>query len=105
MVVEKVLCSLNIEKFTNQWKKFLSTAQCPCTPVLYQHLVDLFFKRMLNEEFDVTPEKQTVELRDLTETEANIIRYVAGYICCHFQKNMNVENHLLKKPNNIYGEI
>ena len=27
-----------------------------------------FFKRMLNEEFDVTPEEETVELRELTKT-------------------------------------
>ena len=85
------------EKFTNQWKTFLSTAQCLCTPMLYQHLVDLFFKRMLNEEFDVTPEEQTVELRELTETEANIIRYVAGYICRHLQRKLEHENHPLKK--------
>ena len=85
------------EKFTNQWKTFFSTAQCLCTPVLYQHLVDLFFKRMLNEEFDVTPEEQTVELRELTETEANIIRYVAGYICRHLQRKLERENHPLKK--------
>ena len=47
--------------------------------------------------FNVTPEEQTVELRELTETEANIIRYVAGYICYHLQRKFEHENHPLKK--------
>ena len=47
------------KKFTNQWKTFLCTAKCSCTPVLYQHLVDLFLKRMFNE-VDATPEEQTM---------------------------------------------
>ena len=33
------------EKFINHWKVFLSNAQWSYTPVLYQHLVDLLFKR------------------------------------------------------------
>ena len=45
----------------------------------------------------MTPEEQTVELRELTETEANIIRYVAGYICRHLQRKFEHENHPLKK--------
>ena len=74
--------------------------------MLYQHLVDLFFKRMLNEQFDVIHEEQTVELRELTETEGNIIRYVAGYICRHLQGKLERENHPLKKTKfNIYGKI
>ena len=53
---------------------------------------------MLYEEFDVTPEQQTVELMELTETEANIIRYVAGYICRHLQRKFEP---LEKIPSNL----
>ena len=47
--------------------------------MLYQHLVDLFFKRMLYEEFDVIPEEQIVELRELTETEGKY-HSVCGWV-------------------------
>ena len=52
---------------------------------------------MLNEELEVTPDEQTIESREVTETEANIIQYVAEYICRHLRRKFEHENHPLKE--------
>ena len=68
--------------FVKQWTDFLSTIDITVQPVLFQHLTDEIFKRLVQDYFKMQHlEQETVEVT--TNEENNVIRYIAGYVCRH----------------------
>ena len=65
-------------------------------PTLYQHLTDIIFKRQLHNYLKVLHVEQTDETH-ITETEGNILRYIAGYICRQLRIKLERNSHKLKE--------
>ena len=85
------------ETFTNRWTVFLCKANSPCgTKVLYQHLTDLMFKSLLKSTYSLA-DRTFQPPSPLTINEANALRYVAGYVCCHLRKIIEASAHPLKE--------
>ena len=80
------------ETFTNRLTVFLHAANSPVgTPVLYQHLTDIIFKELLHAKYSVsTSAIDDNNTAPLTNDEANVIRYMAGYMCRHLRKKIEV---------------
>jgi len=69
-------------KFVTQRNNFLSGVDAPVQPVLYQHLTDEIFKTLIEDYFKIQYlEQESIEVP--TNDDNNVIRYIAGYVCCH----------------------
>ena len=88
------------ETFTNRWTVFLHAANSPVgTPILYQYLTDIILKELLYERYSVSTSVIADEKNatPLTKDEQNVIRYVAGYMCCHLRKKIEASSHSFKE--------
>ena len=65
--------------------------------MLYQHLTDIIFKELLREKYSVSVNDSERAGPVITMDEANILRYVAGYVCHHLRKKIEASNHPLKE--------
>ena len=83
-------------KFVTQWNDFLSFVDAPVQPVLYQHLTDENFKTLVEDYFKIQYLKQE-SIGVPNNDDNNVICYIAGYVCRHLRKNLEKENHELKK--------
>jgi len=73
----------------------LPTTTPPVEPVLYQHLIDIVFKCLINKHFEIVYLDQ--EPAEINVNERNVLRYVAGYICRKLRTKIERENHELKE--------
>jgi len=74
----------------------MNIANIAIEPTLYQHLTDIIFKRQLHNYLKVLYAEQT-DKAHIMETEGNIIRYIAGYICRQLRTKIERTNHKLKE--------
>ena len=66
--------------------------------MLYQHLTDIIFKELLRVKYSVLANDCDSERPGpLTVNEVNVLRYVAGYVCCHLRKKIEASSHPLKE--------
>ena len=73
---------------------FLKAAEVSTTPILFQHLTDLIFRAVLVQQSN--PSIQDAMLA-VTSTEANALRYAAGFVCRHLRNKLEKGNHPLKE--------
>ena len=74
--------------FRLKWEEFLTTAEQPNEPLLYQHITDIMFESAVKEVVaseEVTDETEYVEA--FTFEEENAVRYVGGFVIHSLQKN------------------
>ena len=91
------------ETFSNRWTTFLCGANSPIgAPVLYQHLTDIIFKELLREKYSVSANDSERAGPVITLDEANVLRYVAGYVCRHLRKKIEASNRPLKEDMVLY---
>lgn len=84
--------------FVDKWEKFLKSVPCAATPVMYQHVVDLIFEKLVYAKFQVSSsESDPTDIEPITENEANALRYAAGYVCRHLRRKLENGNHHLKE--------
>ena len=84
--------------FISQWTNFLEPVTEQVKPVLYQHLTDLVFRKLLNDHFQVLHLQQDQQVSaELTEAENGALRYVAGYICRQLRRKLERESHEFKE--------
>ena len=69
----------------------MKIANIAIDPTLYQHLTEIIFKRQLHNYIKVLDAEQTDEAH-ITETEGNILRYIAGYICRQLRTKVERSN-------------
>ena len=67
------------EIFIMRWKKFLEAAEASTIPIFFQHVTDVIFKSMIHTCYK-NPSEAAVTA-PISPTEANALRYAAGYIC------------------------
>ena len=70
------------KRFIKKWTDLINIVNIAIKPPLYQHLTDIIFKGQLQNYFKILhSEQQNNEPMHVTQTEKNILRYIAGYIC------------------------
>jgi len=84
------------QSFVDQWTQFLKTADVPVKPVLFQHLTDVLFRKLLNDHFQIHHVDVLTDT-ELTNKERGVLRYVAGYICRHLRQKLEREGHEFKE--------
>ena len=84
------------ERYIGQWVSFLDNVGASTTPILYQHITDIVFRAIMKLKYNVnsTDEANTPAI---TESEANALRYVAGYVCRQVRKKLAAGSHPLKE--------
>ena len=75
--------------FFHLWSEFLATATGSLPePSFFQEASDRFFRDLVMEVYPL-PEAPDVNVeQEITYTEANVVRYIAGYICHKIYKNI-----------------
>jgi len=65
------------------------------TPILYQRLTDILFRKLLNHQCTVASKNTSVPSA-ITEREKNSIRYTAGFVCRKLRKKIKRSAHKYK---------
>ena len=75
--------------FFHLWSEFLATATGSLPePYFFQEASDRLFRDLVTEVYPL-PEAPAVNVeQEITYTEANVVRYIAGYICHKIYKNI-----------------
>ena len=68
------------DEFVTRWKTFLRASELSETPVFYQHVTDLVFRALL-KQYCARATAGARESISISPTEANALRYAAGYVC------------------------
>ena len=66
--------------FVQNWKTFLHVAGLSETPTFYQHVTDLVFRALIKLHC-ARPAAEDGESFPMSTTEANALRFAAGYVC------------------------
>jgi len=77
--VEELFCATVIREVYNSMGKLLKFANLMPTPILYQHLIEVLFWKLLDDQCTATSQSTSVS-SEITEHEGNAIRYAAGYV-------------------------
>ncbi len=78
--------------FTKKWVDFVSLSTSE--PVFYQYVTDVVFKELIQARFPVVSHQRSVTI---TNKEANVIRYAAGYTLRTLRKKIERGSHPLKE--------
>lgn len=94
-------CPLNREKmwravfhlrssatFISRWQNLLQMASATSTPILYQHITDLIFRKLICEHYESTSTHESSTSSHVTDNEMNALRYAAGYIVRNVTKKI-----------------
>ena len=73
----------------------LSTSK-PASPVFYQYVTDVMFKELIQAHFPVVSRPATQRSVTITNEEANVIRYAAGYTLRTVREKVEKGSHPLK---------
>lgn len=81
--------------FTDKWVQFLTAVvRSNACPTFYQYVTDCVFQAMIKQVFKISAEEKThdqeveCDYGEIADEEANVIRYVSGYICHSLKKNL-----------------
>ena len=85
-------------KFTTSWRDFLKKVECVPVPSFYQEVTDLLFEDILKSQYPLPTDYTPLVAEDITYEDANVVRYVAGYV---YRK---VNAKIAKKPNKLHLE-
>ena len=66
--------------FITRWIALCERASALITPILYQHLTDLIFRKLVKEKYGIKEQVNSVDSSELSYNEANVVRYAAGYV-------------------------
>ena len=83
--------------FIARWTSLCESAQALPTPILYQHLTDLIFRRLICEKYKIPDRRSATNETNITYNEANVLRYAAGYVVRQTVKKIKKMNHKSEK--------
>ena len=82
--------------FKRNWTQFIHTStQQPADPSFYQHVSDVVFDELIKQKFPL--QKKAKIQTAITNEEANVIRYAAGYTLRTVKKKLGTSAHRLKE--------
>ena len=65
----------------NQWTMFIKATSISVKPVVFQHLTDVAFRKLLDDHFKIqyldVADREDIDMR---KSERGVLRYIAGYI-------------------------
>lgn len=85
------------KEFVNLWTEFLKHADLEPSPVFYQRLTDIVFRKVMQDHFTYSDCSRTDEVAPISDQEGNALRYAAGYVCRHLRKKIERGSHELKE--------
>ena len=83
--------------FTSRWIALCEKASALPTPVLYQHLTDMIFRKLVREKYQISDQTRSADPPEMSYNEANVVRYAAGYVIRHVSKKIKKKNHPSEK--------
>ena len=81
--------------FSSMWRTFLHQAGITPTPILYQHLTDWIFRKLIQNHFSYSSTSQSATPGTSID-EGNALRYAAGYVVRHVMKKIWASNPVHK---------
>ena len=86
------------DNFIDDWVSFLGSANVTATPILYQHISDVIFRKHINDRNTVSTTDTKLDAAPvITQCEGNVLRYAAGYVCRHLRKKIERSKHELRE--------
>jgi len=96
--VEKIFFLRSSDNFIDDWVSFLGSANVTATPILYQHISDVIFRKHINDRNTVSATDTKLDAAPvITQREGNALRYAAGYVCRHLRKKIERSKHKLRE--------
>ena len=84
--------------FNKRWTQFIQTStQQPVDPSFYQHVSDIVFDELIKQKFPLQKKPNMPKDTAISNEEANVIRYAAGYTLRTVKKKVGTSAHRLKK--------
>ena len=82
--------------FQSLWKDFVHKhLSVSAQPLMYQYITEKIFQEMIEITFR-THKAASSTAEEFTYEEANVLRYVAGYVCFKIRKNILSSSHPMK---------
>ena len=69
------------DEFTTTWLGFLRQVKCNPVATFYQEVTDIVFEHLLKSVYPLEMDNITLDTEDITYEDANVVRYMAGYVC------------------------
>ena len=84
--------------FKRKWTQFIQTStQQPADPSFYQHVCDIVFDELIKQKFPLQKKPNRPKDTAISNEEANVIRYAAGYTLRTVKKKLKTSVHRLKE--------
>ena len=84
--------------FKRNWTQFIQTStQQPADPSFYQHVSDILFDELIKQKFPLQKKENIPKDTAITNEEANVICYAAGYTLRTVKKKLGTSVHRLKE--------
>ena len=78
-------------------KFVLTCGKVSASPAFYQYATDIVFKELIQIYFPVASQPIAQKSTTITNTEANVIRYAAGYTLRTLRRKIEASSHPLKE--------
>jgi len=80
--------------FVSRWTTFIKATGTTVKPVVFQHLTDVIFRKLLDDRLKIQYVNGTDdEDTEMRKSERGVLRYISGYICRHLRKKIERESH------------
>ena len=82
------------QSFRDMWSTFLMrTLSVDACPIFYRYITDTFFRLMIKEQLKLTKEESCSGEQSLTYNKKNALRFAAGFVIRHLQKQIKRSAH------------
>lgn len=81
------------EGFIAHWKELIGKVTSePAEPTFFQDVTDRLFKTMVTRAFPLKESaSSSTDTQNITYEDANVVRYIAGYVCRKVQTKIDLE--------------
>ena len=69
------------DEYITTWVVFLRQIKCNPVPTFYQEVTDILFEHILKSLYPLEMDTIPLDTEEITFEDANVVRYMAGYVC------------------------